>query len=69
VRAFAPGELPWDELVIWSTEQALGTGWRQARDEQALGTGRRHHLTDLAIGDGLASTARRPGADADAALA
>ena len=23
VRAFAPGELPWDELAFWSTEQAL----------------------------------------------
>ena len=23
VRAFAPGELPWDEMAFWSTEQAL----------------------------------------------
>ena len=23
VRAFAPAELPWDELAFWSTEQAL----------------------------------------------
>ena len=23
VRAFAPGELPWDELAFWSTERAL----------------------------------------------
>jgi hypothetical protein len=23
VRAFAPHELPWDELAFWSTEQAL----------------------------------------------
>ena len=23
IRAFAPGELPWDELAFWSTEQAL----------------------------------------------
>ena len=23
VRAFAPGDLPWDELAFWSTEQAL----------------------------------------------
>lgn len=23
VRAFAPGELPWDELAFWSTEAAL----------------------------------------------
>jgi ADP-ribose pyrophosphatase YjhB (NUDIX family) len=23
VRAFAPDELPWDELAFWSTEQAL----------------------------------------------
>jgi len=23
VRAFEPGELPWDELAFWSTEQAL----------------------------------------------
>ena len=23
VRAFAPGEVPWDELAFWSTEQAL----------------------------------------------
>lgn len=23
VRAFAPGELPWDELAFWSTEVAL----------------------------------------------
>jgi hypothetical protein len=23
VRAFAPAELPWDELAFWSTERAL----------------------------------------------
>ena len=23
VRAFAPADLPWDELAFWSTEQAL----------------------------------------------
>ena len=23
VKAFAPGDLPWDELAFWSTEQAL----------------------------------------------
>jgi len=23
VRAFAPEQLPWDELAFWSTEQAL----------------------------------------------
>jgi len=23
VRAFAPAELPWDEMAFWSTEQAL----------------------------------------------
>ena len=23
VRAFAPGELPWDEMAFWSTEQVL----------------------------------------------
>jgi ADP-ribose pyrophosphatase YjhB (NUDIX family) len=23
IRAFAPGELPWEELAFWSTEQAL----------------------------------------------
>jgi ADP-ribose pyrophosphatase YjhB (NUDIX family) len=23
IRAFAPGEIPWDELAFWSTEQAL----------------------------------------------
>jgi ADP-ribose pyrophosphatase YjhB (NUDIX family) len=23
VRAFAAGELPWDEMAFWSTEQAL----------------------------------------------
>ena len=23
VRAYAPGELPWDELAFWSTELAL----------------------------------------------
>jgi len=23
VQAFAPAELPWDELAFWSTEQAL----------------------------------------------
>lgn len=23
VRAFAPTELPWDEMAFWSTEQAL----------------------------------------------
>ena len=23
IRAFAPGELPWNELAFWSTEQAL----------------------------------------------
>jgi 8-oxo-dGTP diphosphatase len=23
VRAFAPDELPWDEMAFWSTEQAL----------------------------------------------
>ena len=23
VRAFAPDDLPWDELAFWSTEQAL----------------------------------------------
>jgi hypothetical protein len=23
VGAFAPGEIPWDELAFWSTEQAL----------------------------------------------
>ncbi len=23
VRAFAPDELPWDELAFWSTERAL----------------------------------------------
>ena len=28
VRAFAPGELPWDELAFWSTELALGQALR-----------------------------------------
>jgi len=23
IRAFAPGDVPWDELAFWSTEQAL----------------------------------------------
>jgi hypothetical protein len=23
VRAFAPAELPWDELAFWSTDEAL----------------------------------------------
>ena len=23
VRAFAPGEIPWDELAFWSTHDAL----------------------------------------------
>jgi hypothetical protein len=23
VRAFAPGEVPWEELAFWSTERAL----------------------------------------------
>ena len=23
VRAYAPGEIPWDELAFWSTERAL----------------------------------------------
>jgi ADP-ribose pyrophosphatase YjhB (NUDIX family) len=30
VRAFAPSDLPWDEMAFWSTEQAL-------RDALALG--------------------------------
>jgi hypothetical protein len=32
IRAFAPADMPWDELAFWSTEQAL-------RD--VLGDGRR----------------------------
>ncbi|MDX6678317.1 MAG: hypothetical protein QOE31_2369, partial [Solirubrobacteraceae bacterium] len=32
VRAFAPGELPWDELAFWSTTAAL-------RDAHAADTG------------------------------
>lgn len=29
VRAFAPAELPWDELAFWSTEQALRDALRR----------------------------------------
>lgn len=31
VRAFAPGEIPWDELAFWSTEAALRDHLRPGR--------------------------------------
>ncbi len=30
VRAFAPDDLPWDEMAFWSTEQALRDALREA---------------------------------------
>ncbi len=30
VRAFAPSEIPWDELAFWSTERALRDAFDQA---------------------------------------
>ncbi len=40
VRAFAPEELPWDELAFWSTEQAL----RDLLGEADAARSRRGHV-------------------------
>ena len=31
VRAFAPADIPWDELAFWSTERALRDAFPEAR--------------------------------------